>query len=231
LKLLLVEDDAELVEELRGELNAAGYAVETALDGIDGEFLGQEEDFDAVILDLGLPGRPGLGVLANWRRAGRDFPVLILTARDAWHERVDGLRAGADDYLGKPFHTAELLARLEALIRRRAGRADSALQWQGVILDTERHQATTAEGTTIPLTGIEFRLLRYLMLHPSEVHSKISLSEHIYEEENLKDSNVIEVYINRLRRYFGREFIHTLRGQGYRLAAPARQPDPGRGTA
>lgn len=217
MKLLLVEDDDELAGDLRADLNKAGYAVETADNGIDGEFLGVEETFDAVILDLGLPGKPGLDVLRAWRAAGMDSPVLILTGRDAWHERVDGLRAGADDYVGKPFHAAELLARLEAIIRRRAGKADNSLEWAGVRLDVERQQALTDGGETIPLTGIEFRLLRYMMLNPERVISKTELSEHVYEEDQLKDSNVIEVYINRLRQRFGKSFIETRRGQGYCL--------------
>jgi DNA-binding response OmpR family regulator len=219
LRILLVEDDEELAAELRAALRGAGYAVESAGDGIDGEHWGAEEDFDAVILDLGLPGRPGLDVLRRWRRSGRTMPVLILTARDAWHERVDGLKAGADDYLGKPFHTGELLARLEAIVRRHTGRADNTLRCAGVTLDTERREAVGPGGERVSLTGIEFRLLRYLMLKPDRVLSKTELSEHIYEEEELKDSNVIEVYVNRLRRYFGKDFIETRRGQGYRLRA------------
>jgi len=217
LKLLLVEDDRDLVDDLRPLLGRAGYAVEVALDGIDGEFLGDEEDFDAVILDLGLPGRPGLEILRHWRERGRDMPVLVLTARDAWHERVDGLRAGADDYLGKPFHGAELLARIEALIRRRAGRADNVLKAGDVVLDVATCEARIEGAEPVALTGIEFRLLRYMMMNAGRYLSKTELSEHVYEDEEIRDSNVIEVYINRLRRYFGRDFIQTRRGQGYRL--------------
>jgi len=146
-----------------------------------------------------------------------DAPVLILTARDAWHERVDGLKAGADDYLGKPFHGAELLARLEAILRRRAGKSDNTLEVSGVTLDIDRQQATGPDGNIHQLTGIEFRLLRCLMTSPDRILSKTELSEHVYEEAQLKDSNVIEVYINRLRHRFGRDFIETRRGQGYRL--------------
>lgn len=217
MRLLLVEDDADLVADLHPILKRAGYAVEVAGNGIDAAFLGQEEDFDVVILDLGLPGKPGLEVLKEWRANGMAAPVLILTARDAWHERVDGLKAGADDYLGKPFHGAELLARIEAILRRRAGRSDNLLQAAGVTLDVDRQQATGPDGQHHQLTGIEFRLLRYLMADPGRIVSKTELSEHVYEEEQIKDSNVIEVYINRLRRLFGRDFIETRRGQGYRL--------------
>lgn len=220
MKILLVEDDRELVTKLKPQLQAAGYVVEVAYNGVDGAHQGQEEAIDAVILDLGLPGKNGLEVLTGWRRNGMSAPVLILTARDAWHERVDGLKAGADDYLGKPFHTEELLARLEALIRRNAGVSSNQLSWDGVTLDTERQQATTANGETINLTAIEFRLLRWMMLHPTKIHSKTVLSERAYEEEQIRDSNVIEVYINHLRQYFGKSFIETRRGQGYRLRQP-----------
>lgn len=216
MKLLLVEDDATLVERLRPLLQKAGYAVEVADNGIDGEFLGEQEVFDLVVLDLGLPGKPGLDVLRQWRKHQRSMPVLVLTARDAWHERVEGLKAGADDYLGKPFNTEELLARLEAISRRHLGRADNQLVWAGVQLDVDRQQAQYQQ-QTFALTAIEFRLLRYLMLQPDRFHSKTELSERVYEEEQLKDSNVIEVYINRLRHYFGKDFIETRRGQGYRL--------------
>lgn len=218
MKLLLIEDDPQLQNALLPLLRKAGYAVECATNGIDGEFLGDELQPDLIILDLGLPGRPGLEVLANWRTRGNDTPVLVLTARDAWHERVDGLKAGADDYLGKPFHSAELLARLEAISRRHTGQLSNQLSWGGVSLDCERQQARDQQGQLIELTAIEFRLLRYLLQHPSEVHSKTRLSDHVYEEAQQRDSNVMEVYINRLRQYFGKDFIHTRRGQGYQLA-------------
>ena len=216
MKLLLVDDDAALLEQLRPILQQAGYAVETADNGVDAAFLGEQEDFDLVILDLGLPGKAGLDVLRQWRTGERTMPVLVLTARDAWHERVEGLKAGADDYLGKPFHSQELLARLEAISRRHGGRADNRLQWGGVSLDVDAQKAHV-ENKVFQLTAIEFRLLRYLMLNPDRFHSKTELSEHVYEEEQIRDSNVIEVYINRLRQYFGRDFIETRRGQGYRL--------------
>lgn len=217
MRLLLIEDDIDLVARLIPALNKAGYTVEHADNGIDVAFLGEEEAFEAVILDLGLPGKPGLSVLSHWRQKGLAMPILILTARDAWHERVDGLKAGADDYLGKPFHVEELLARLEALIRRHFGRADNLLQHVGVSLDVDKQTATNAEGEVIELTKIEYRLLHYLMANPSKIVSKSELSERIYEEDQIKDSNVIEVYVNRLRQRLGKDYIETRRGQGYRL--------------
>jgi len=221
LRLLLVEDDAALVDDLRPVLKRAGYAVEVSGDGEDAVFRGREEAFDAVILDLGLPGMSGLDVLRDWRAEGIATPVLVLTARDAWHERVEGLKAGADDYLGKPFHGAELLARLEAILRRGAGKPDNTLKAAGVSLDIDSQRATGPDGRVHELTGIEFRLLRYMMSYPDKIFSKTELSEHVYEEERITDSNVIEVYINRLRRRFGRDFIETRRGQGYRLGKQA----------
>lgn len=216
-RLLLVEDDLNLVDSLKPVLKKAGYAIEHADNGIDAEFLGKEEGFDVAILDLGLPGRPGLEVLTEWRRQGLKVPVLILTARDAWHEKVDGLKAGADDYLGKPFHTEELLARLEALVRRKFGHSDNRLSHAGVVLDVGKQSVVNTAGEVFDLTGIEYRILHYLMMNPDKVISKTELSEHVYEEEQLKDSNVIEVYINRLRQRLGKSFIETRRGQGYRL--------------
>lgn len=215
MRILLVEDDQRLVAELKPRLQQAGFAVETAQDGVDAEFLGREERFDAVILDLGLPLKPGLEVLKSWRHDDLDMPVLILTARDAWHERVDGLKAGADDYLGKPFHVEELLARLEALVRRHHGHASSTLQVGGLELDNDLQLVRDPSGQEYPLTGREFRLLRYLMLNADKVLPKSELSEHVYEEDDLRDSNVIEVYINRLRQRFGKSRILTRRGQGY----------------
>lgn len=217
MKLLLVEDDLLLADQLKPLLTKAGYAVEHADNGIDAQFMGEQETFDLIVLDLGLPGRNGLEVLRNWRQQGLRMPVLILTARDAWHERVDGLKAGADDYLGKPFHSEELLARLQAISRRSAGQANNQLQWQGVTLDIDSQTATTNKGDQISLTAIEYRLLHCLMQEPARIHSKTSLSERMYEEDQLRDSNVIEVYVNRLRQYFGKDFIETRRGQGYRL--------------
>lgn len=215
MRLLLVEDDHELATGIASDLRHAGYAVDTADNGIDGEFLGREQLYDAVILDLGLPGRPGLAVLQAWRRAGLDTPVLILTARDAWSERVQGLKAGADDYLGKPFHVEELLARLQALLRRSTGRAAAELTAGGLRLDEERQSVTLPDGAEVELTGTEFRLLRYLMSHPDRVLSKGRLTEHVYEGDFDRDSNVLEVYVRRLRDKIGRGHIETRRGQGY----------------
>jgi len=214
-RLLLVEDDRELAGGIAGDLRHAGYAVDTADNGIDGEFLGREQLYDAVILDLGLPGRPGLAVLEAWRRDGLDTPVLILTARDGWSERVQGLKAGADDYLGKPFHIEELLARLQALLRRSTGRATPELVVAGLRLDEERQRVALPDGVQVELTGTEFRLLRYLMNHPDRVLSKSRLTEHVYEGDFDRDSNVLEVYVRRLRDKIGRAYIETRRGQGY----------------
>ena len=218
MKLLLAEDDVELAEYLIRNLNSSGYVLEWADNGIDAEFLAMEEEFDGIILDLGLPRKPGLEVLLSWRGQKLETPVLILTARDSWQERVDGLRAGADDYLGKPFKIQELLARLEAILRRRFGRADNSLRLDNIELDIDTRTVAMADGESTRLTAIEFRLLRYLMLNPGKILSKTELSEHVYEEDQIKDSNVIEVYVNRLRSILGKERITTHRGQGYRLS-------------
>ena len=216
MKLLLVEDDVRLVESLRPKLKKSGYVVEWSDNGIDGEFMAMEENFDGIILDLGLPQKPGLEVLKTLRQNKLDTPVLILTARDSWQERGDGLKAGADDYLGKPFHFEELLARLEAILRRRFGQTENTLEHNGLLLDLDS-QTVSVDKQSTQLTAIEFRLLRYLMSNPGKIISKTILSEHIYEEDQLKDSNVIEVYINRLRHLFGKSLIKTYRGQGYQL--------------
>ena len=217
MRLLLVEDDSELAAGLRHSLERAGYAVDIAYDGVDGEFLGDEEPYDAVILDLGLPGRPGLQVLANWRARANRVPVIVLTARDAWHERVDGFKAGADDYLGKPFHVEELLARVQAVLRRSEGRAEPVLQTRRLRLDETRQEVALDGGRPVDLTGTEFRLLRYFMLHPGEILSKTRLTEHVYGQDFDRDSNLIEVYVRRLREKLDRELFATRRGQGYVL--------------
>lgn len=219
MRLLLVEDDKTLGAQLRRDLERAGFAVDIAGDGIDGEALGDSEPYDAVVLDLGLPGRPGLEVLAHWRQRGNAVPVIILTARDAWHEKVDGFRAGADDYLGKPFHTEELIARVLAVTRRASAQPAGTLQAPGLSLDEQRQVVTDASGEEYALTGTEFRLLRYFMLHPGQVLSKSRLTEHVYDYDSDKDSNVIEVYINRLRQKLGKDIITTHRGQGYSFGA------------
>ena len=215
MRLLLIEDDRALSAHLAADLQRAGYALDTAGDGIDGEFLGRETAYDAVILDLGLPGLPGLEVLQRWRAAGNSVPVIVLTARDAWHERVAGFKAGADDYLGKPFHVEELLARIGALLRRRGGQAGPAVAAGELRLDEDRQEVTLPDGRTAALTGTEFRLLRCFMLNPDRVLSKTRLTEHVYDQDFDRDSNLIEVYVRRLRDKIGRDRILTRKGQGY----------------
>ncbi|CDI01931.1 DNA-binding response regulator [Candidatus Competibacter denitrificans Run_A_D11] len=218
MRLLLVEDDVPQSRRLRSELERAGFAVDAVTDGVEAEFMGNSEPYDAVILDLGLPGRPGLEVLRHWRAADNAVPVLILTARDAWHEKVDGFKAGADDYLAKPFHSAELIARLHALLRRSNARPHGRLRVAGIELDEETQKVRIlATDEMLDLTGTEFRLLRYFMLHPDRILSKSRLAEHVYDFDTDRDSNVLEVYINRLRRKLGSQLIETRRGQGYVL--------------
>lgn len=214
MRLLLVEDDAALSTRLKANLKKAGFAVDMADNGIDAEHLGMEINYDVVILDLGLPQKPGLDVLQTWRQKNRTMPIIILTARDAWYERVDGFKAGADDYLGKPFHTEELLVRVQALTRRPYSDLPKQLQVGDYQLDEEKQQLYHTN-ETIALTGIEFRLLRYFLLHPEIVLSKARLTEHVYENDADKDSNVIEVYVNHLRKKLGKDSIQTRRGQGY----------------
>lgn len=215
MRLLLVEDDKLLTASLKKALEQQGFAVDLADNGVDGEFMGEHEPYDIIILDLGLPQRPGLEVLKNWRRKGNRVPVIILTARDAWHERVDGFKAGTDDYLGKPFHVEELLVRIQALVRRSHDIGSQPLQFKGLVLDEERQQVNLPDGGTLDLTGTEFRLLRYFMLHPGRILSKTRLTEHVYEQDFDKDSNLIEVYVRRLRDKLGKDRIQTKRGQGY----------------
>ncbi|GMR20139.1 MAG: response regulator transcription factor [Gammaproteobacteria bacterium] len=215
MRLLLAEDDLDLVAILKKDLQAAGYAVDVADNGIDAEYLGNEAIYDVAVLDLGLPGRNGIEVLNNWRDKGNTLPVIVLTARNAWHERVEGFKVGADDYLGKPFHVEELLARLTALLHRTSQQPGGTLRVCDLVLDEERQTVTTTDGQTHKLTGTEFRLLRYLLLHPGRILSKSELTDHIYDLYSDKDSNVIEVYIRRLRRLLGSDRIETRRGQGY----------------
>lgn len=214
MKVLLVEDDARLSSGLRDKLNGRGYAVDVAANGIDAEHLGAEYPYDAVILDLGLPQRSGLEVLRNWRKHGHLVPVLVLTARDAWHEKVDGFSAGADDYLAKPFHVEELCARLGALIRRSHAQTTGEVKAAGWTLD-EARQLVICGDREIRLSGIEFKLLRYFMLHADQILSKSILAEHIYDNASDRDSNVIEVHVNHLRNKLGASSITTRRGQGY----------------
>jgi DNA-binding response OmpR family regulator len=215
MRLLLVEDDQALTQRLQSALTQAGFAVDIASDGVTAQDLGSTEPYDVVVLDLGLPERSGLEVLKNWRAVGQTVPVIILTARDAWHERVDGFQAGADDYLGKPFYVEELVARLNALIRRTYTSSGSPLCAGHLTLDETRQHLITADGETITLTGVEFRLMRYFMLHPGQVLSKSQLADHVYDWDADHESNVLEVYVKRLRQKCGREFIQTRRGQGY----------------
>jgi DNA-binding response OmpR family regulator len=219
MRLLLAEDDPSLGPELKRSLERAGFAVDLAGDGVHAEGLGDTEPYDAAIIDLGLPRRDGLLVLNNWRARGNRMPVLILTARGAWQQKVQGFQAGADDYLAKPFHTEELIARLQALTRRARGRAEPVLRAGGLVLDEARQLLRTSAGDEHTLTGTEFRLLRYLMQHPNQVLSKAQLTEHVYDYEAGRDSNVIEVYIRRLREKLGPDLIRTRRGQGYVFAA------------
>jgi DNA-binding response OmpR family regulator len=218
LKILLAEDDKRLSARLKADLNRRGYAVDVADNGIDAEHLGTEWPYDAAILDLGLPQRSGLEVLRNWRQQGNALPVLILTARDAWHEKVDGFHAGADDYVAKPFHVEELVARLGALIRRAHAQPAGVVSAEGLTLDETRQVALCGE-REITLSGIEFRLLRYFMLHAGQVLSKSHLAEHLYASDADPESNVIEVHVNRLRGKLGAEYITTRRGQGYVFGA------------
>ena len=217
--ILVVEDEPTLAAQLSQALREAGYAVDCADNGRDAHFMGEVEALDAVVLDLGLPQMDGLTVLKKWRAAGRTMPVLILTARDNWHEKVAGVDAGADDYLTKPFHMEELLARVRALIRRSGGHASAELRCGPVLLDT-RGGRVTVEGQAVTLTSHELRVLRYLMHRKGEVVSRAELTEHIYAQDFERDSNTIEVFVGRLRKKLPPGLIETVRGLGYRLACP-----------
>lgn len=213
--ILVIEDDPSLGETLRQDLVAAGFAVDVVRDGTTGEFVGMTDRFDLAILDLGLPGMSGLEVLRRWRQAGNAIPVLILSARDAWHEKIDGFKAGADDYLGKPFHKEELLYRVKSLLKRSYGRAPVSLESHGLRLDETNQRVIFEDGRTEDLTATEFRLLQCFMLHPGKLLSKAYLMESAYESGMEHESNVVEVYINRLRKKLGNTMISTRRGQGY----------------
>ncbi|MEJ2592208.1 MAG: response regulator transcription factor [Candidatus Thiodiazotropha sp.] len=215
MRLLLVEDDPLLSVSLKQDLEHQGYAVDLAENGRDAEFMGNEIAYDIIVLDLGLPVKPGLEVLGDWRAGGNRTPVIVLTARDAWHERVAGFKAGADDYLGKPFHVEELLVRIQALIRRSHEVVGQMIESGGLKLDEDTQQVITPTGQCFELTGTEFRLLRYLMLNRGKILSKTRLTEHVYEQDFDRDSNLIEVYIRRLRDKLGKGVIETRRGQGY----------------
>ncbi len=221
MRVLVVEDEPTIAAQLADALGAAGYAVDVVGNGVDAHFQGDDESqpFDAVVLDLGLPQMDGLTVLKKWRAAGRTMPVLILTARDNWHEKVAGIDAGADDYLTKPFHMEELLARLRALIRRAGGHASAELVCGEVVLDT-RHSRVTVAGLALTLTSHEYRVLDYLMHHPGKVVSRSDLIDHIYAQDFDRDSNTVEVFIARLRKKLPDGVIETVRGLGYRLVSP-----------
>ena len=219
MRILVVEDEPTLAAQLAEGVREAGYAVDVAHNGLDAHFMGDTEPFDAVVLDLGLPQMDGITVLKKWRAAGRTMPVLILTARDNWHEKVAGIDAGADDYLTKPFHMEELLARLRALIRRTGGHASAELACGPVTLDT-RNNRVTVEGRALTLTSHEYRVLAYLMHHAGEVVSRSDLVEHIYAQDFDRDSNTVEVFIGRLRKKLPPGLIETVRGMGYRLVNP-----------
>lgn len=222
MRLLVVEDDKDLNRQIVAALSQAGYAVDKAFDGEEGWFLGDTEPYDAVILDLGLPKKDGVSVLTEWRRAGRLMPVLILTARDRWSDKVQGFDAGADDYVAKPFHIEEILARLRALLRRSAGQATSEFRCGPVLLDT-RAGRVSVEGVPVKLTSHEYRLLSYLMHHAGKVVSRGEIVAHLYDQDFDRDSNTIEVFIGRLRKKLGIEIIQTVRGLGYILAAPGTE--------
>lgn len=220
MRVLVVEDDRQISRQVVQALGAHGYVADTAYNGEDGKFLGQTGSYDAIILDLGLPVLDGISVLQSWRQQGMKTPVLVLTARHTWSDKVKGLRAGADDYLAKPFHMEELLARIEALIRRDKGSLRTLLTCGEVQFDAATGRVTR-RGEAVDLTALEHRLLAYLMHRPNAIVSKAELTEHIYDQSFDKDSNVIEVLVNRLRKKFGGAFIKTRRGLGYMIGDDA----------
>ena len=220
MRILVVEDESALREQIGTRLREEGFAVDLAADGVDGSFMAEEYPLDLAVVDLGLPGVDGLELIEKARGQGKTYPILVLTARNRWQQKVEGLEAGADDYLTKPFHMEELLARIRALLRRSKGVARSSIEHGPILLDTSQ-QSVQVNGRYIDLTGYEYRLLEYLMLHPGKVMSKSELAEHVYEEDADRDSNVIEVFIGRLRKKLDPDGrinpIETLRGRGYRL--------------
>lgn len=218
MRVLVAEDEAFLARQLTTALRRAGYAVDHAADGERADLLGHDERYDAVVLDLGLPKVDGLTLLRRWREAGQAMPVLVLTARGSWHEKVQGIDGGADDYMAKPFRMEELLARLRALIRRSSGQSSPELRCGSLVLDP-RSGRVTLEGAEVKLTGHEFRVLSYLMHHCQRVVSQSELTEHIYSQDFDRDSNTVEVFIARLRRKLGPAFIETVRSLGYRMKA------------
>jgi two-component system OmpR family response regulator len=219
MRLLVVEDDPDINRQLVTALQDSGYVVDSAKDGEEGHYLGDTEPYDAVVLDLGLPILDGVSVLEKWRRAGRKMPVLILTARDRWSDKVAGFDAGADDYVAKPFHMEEVLARIRALLRRSTGNATSELTCGPVSLDTKSARVSV-DGMPVKLTSLEFRLLAYLMHHKGKVISRTELVEHLYDQDFDRDSNTVEVFVGRLRKKLGVDVLHTIRGMGYCVTEP-----------
>jgi two-component system OmpR family response regulator len=219
-RVLVVEDEAALARQLAAALGDAGYAVDVAADGERADLLAASEEYDAVVLDLGLPRIDGLTLVRRWRAAGLAVPVLILTARGSWHEKVQGIDGGADDYVAKPFRIEELLARLRALIRRSSGQVTPELRWRGLVVDPRAGRATL-DGAPVRLTAHELRLLSYLLHHRGRVVSQGELVEHLYAQDFARDSNTVEVFVARLRRKLGAALIETVRGLGYRIGAEA----------
>ncbi len=220
MRLLVVEDDKDLNRQIAQALEQSGYAVDRAFDGEEGCYLGETEPYDAVVLDIGLPKKDGVTILEEWRAAGRDMPVLILTARDRWSDKVQGFDAGADDYVSKPFHMEEVLARIRALLRRAAGHATNEIICGGVRLDTKAGRVVV-DGAAVKLTSHEYRLLAYLMHHSGRIVSRSEIIEHLYDQDFDRDSNTVEVFVGRLRKKLGVDLIQTVRGLGYMAAAPA----------
>lgn len=224
MRLLVVEDDKDLNRQIVTALEQASYAVDRAFDGDEGQFLGDTEPYDAIVLDIGLPKKDGISVLEAWRRGGRMTPVLILTARDRWSEKVQGFDAGADDYLAKPFHMEELLARIRALLRRSTGHATNELSCGLVRLDTKAGRVLV-DGAPIKLTSHEYRLLAYLMHHTGRIISRSEIIDHLYDQDFDRDSNTVEVFVGRLRKKLGVDLIQTIRGLGYMVNPPAERLD------
>lgn len=222
MRILVVEDDSVLSAQIGEALGNAGYAVERSIDGEKALRLGETESFDAIILDLGLPTIDGLTILKRWRETGVSAPVIILTVRNRWNERVEGIDAGADDYLVKPFHMAELTARVRALIRRSAGVLGPQIEIGDIRIDL-RNQAVFRSGQLVSLTAHEYKVISYLAHHADQVVSKEELSQHIYAQPRALDSNTIEVFIGRLRRKFAPNMIETIRGLGYRIRKASRE--------
>ncbi len=220
MRVLIIEDEVVLARQLANAATKSGYAVECAEDGEQADFLVNSEQYDAVILDLGLPKIDGLTLLRRWREAGIATPVLVLTARGSWHEKVQGIDGGADDYVSKPFRMEEVMARIRALIRRSSGSAHSEMKCGNLVLDARSSRVSVA-GVPVKLTSHEFRVLSYLMHHHQRVVSRTELTEHIYAQDFDRDSNTVEVFITRLRRKLGTPFIETVRGLGYRMSEPS----------